>query len=565
MHSTTPAARLNQSASGRFTTAPDWTPRLLAMGAAAPVLAAVVVMVGHNQWSLPHAKLFLLAAQYLFMLPLLALAIRLDRPGQAQILVGKLSARTQALSAIVLYSILLLPLAFNLGLGRYQGDESAYLFEARCLTTGHLSAPQPPAASHAVLGFAHHLFIDGRWLGKYPPGWPLVLSLMTLLKAEWLLNPLLGLLLLFLTYEIGVEMFGPIEGISATAMLGASAFMLLNCLGFMSHVLCGLLIAVAALCFVRALRRSPETRSGAYWTSAMLIALLAAELVRPFTAMCAGLALIAALHFRPDWPALRRSIAWTGAFAVLTGVVVGFENYLLTGSFFHSAYSAYNNGQLKEFSLRPRDLFVGLVQFTPVRLVDTASVSFPFILPLALYGLWRGYRNRAIWALSLVFLSLVFGYLVQLDDSDSPIGERYYFEGYFALALVAGYGIVQLASDLRLTSRLRQQLGIALVTASLAGVLVGTSWEIRLREPSKRMVDAMRTVPFDEGIVFVKGTKLFPAFNWNFNDPRSRILELIDPGPDKRAAIAEAIGAHHWICLHYDARTGLPVWLSGSK
>ncbi len=557
--------RLSQSGFGQFTTAPDWAPRLLLLGSAAPVVAAVAIMIGHNQWSLPNAKLFLLAAQYLFMLPLFALAIRWDRPGQAQMLERKLSPRTQALSAIVLYSILLLPLAFNLGLGRYQGDESAYLFEARCLAAGHLSAPQPAVDPHSVLGFAHHLFIHGRWLGKYPPGWPLVLSLMTLLKTEWLLNPLLGLLLLFLTYEIGLEMFGPVEGISATAMLGTSAFMLLNCLGFMSHVLCALLIALGALCFIRALRRSPESRSGGFWTLAMVVSLVAAELVRPFTAMCAGSALIAALHFRPEWPAIRRLMAWMGAFAVLTALVMGVENYLLTGTFLHSSYSAYNNGQLKEFSLRPRDLFVALVQLTPVRLVDTASVSFPFVVPLACYGLWRSYRNRALWALALTFLSLVFGYLVQLDDSDSPIGERYYFEGYFALALIAGYGIVRLASDLSISSRLKQQLGIALATASLAGVLVGTSWEIRLREPSKRMVEAMRAVPFHEGVVFVKGTALFPAFNWNFNDPRSHVLELIDPGAGRRASIAKALGASHWICLHYDPRAGTPVWLSGSR
>jgi hypothetical protein len=186
-------------------------------------------------------------------------------------------------------------------------------------------------------------------------------------------------------------------------------------------------------------------------------------------------------------------------------------------------------------------------------------VSFPFILPLALYALWRRRRDRIVWGISFAFLSLVLGYLVQSDDSDSPIGERYYFEGYFALALVAGVGLVQLARDLRLNGGIRQQLGVGLVSASLACILLGMTWEIGLRQPSKRMVDAVQKVSFRDGIVFVAGSDLFPAFNWNFNDPGTGILELIDPGPKERATVARAADAHHWICIAYDQGTGLPV------
>jgi 4-amino-4-deoxy-L-arabinose transferase-like glycosyltransferase len=342
------------------------------------------------------------------------------------------------LTVLVLFSALLMPLAFYLGLGRYQGDESAYLFEARCLANGHLSVVQPRAVPHKTLGFAHHLLINGRWSGKYPPGWPLLLSLATARKSEWLLNPALGLGLLLLTYWIGRRTFGQAEALSATTMLATSAFMLLNCLGFMSHVLCAVLLAFAVFCFTQSVRRSAGLNSSVYWAVGMLMSLSLAELVRPFTALCVGAALIAALFFGPEWKAIRRFIGWMLAFSLLTALVMGFENYLLTGNPFQTAYSAYNNGQLKEFSLNPADLLAALTRSTPVRLVDTASVSFPFILPLALYALWRRRRDRIVWGISFAFLSLVLGYLVQSDDSDSPIGERYYFEGYFALALVAG-------------------------------------------------------------------------------------------------------------------------------
>jgi hypothetical protein len=126
---------------------------------------------------------------------------------------------------------------------------------------------------------------------------------------------------------------------------------------------------------------------------------------------------------------------------------------------------------------------------------------------------------------------------------------------------VAAVGLIQLASDLRLSNRMRQQVGITLVAASLATVLVSTNWEIRLRQPSERMVEAMQRVQFKDSVVFVKGSELFPAFNWNFNDPRTGILELIDPGPKEREATAKAVGAHHWICLQYDPQSGSPIRL----
>jgi Dolichyl-phosphate-mannose-protein mannosyltransferase len=565
MQDTTASDLLELANVDRSNVSSDWASYLLLLGSAAPVCAALVVIFGGKQWSLPHAKLLMLSAQYLLMLPLFAIAILRYRDRQPRRDGSNSSGHTHLLTLVLLFSALLIPLAFHLGLGRYQGDESAYLFEARCLATGHLSAAQPMAVPHKALGFAHHLLIHGRWSGKYPPGWPALLSLATATKSEWLLNPVLGLVLLLLTYQIARRTFGQAEALSATAMLATSAFMLLNCLGFMSHVLCAVLVAVAVVCFTQSLRRSAGLTSSAYWTVGMLLSLTAAELVRPFTGLCVGAALISALFVGPDWKAIRRFIGWTVAFALLTGLVMGFENYLLTGNPFQTAYSAYNNGQLKEFSLKPADLLAALSRSTPVRLVDTASVSFPFMLPFALYGLWRRRQDRMTWGISLVFLSLVLGYVVQLDDSDSPIGERYYFEGYFALALVAGIGVVQLARDLRLNHRMRQQLAVGLVCASLACVLVGTRWEVGLRQPSKRMVDAMQKVPFRNGIVFVAGSDLFPAFNWNFNDPGTKILELIDPGPKERAAIARAAGAPHWASLEYDQRTGSPVWGAGDN
>ncbi|MCB0213650.1 MAG: hypothetical protein KDJ52_30190, partial [Anaerolineae bacterium] len=65
-------------------------------------------------------------------------------------------------------------------------DEVAYLFQAKVLAENRLTVPTPPQAhafwSPFVIDYEQQRF------GKYPPGWPLLLSLGIRLGAPWLVN-----------------------------------------------------------------------------------------------------------------------------------------------------------------------------------------------------------------------------------------------------------------------------------------------------------------------------------------------------------------------------------------
>ncbi|HRV94235.1 MAG TPA: hypothetical protein P5526_18915 [Anaerolineae bacterium] len=65
-------------------------------------------------------------------------------------------------------------------------DEVAYLFQAKVLAENRLTVPTPPQAhafwSPFVIDYQQQRF------GKYPPGWPLLLSLGVRLGAPWLIN-----------------------------------------------------------------------------------------------------------------------------------------------------------------------------------------------------------------------------------------------------------------------------------------------------------------------------------------------------------------------------------------
>jgi hypothetical protein len=368
---------------------------VLTLAATFPI--AVSALAIHQHWSLPKSKIGILLAEYLLMLPLIVWAVYLrkhQRPEERK----PLSTRPRVIATVLLYLAVLIPLASSLKLGRYQGDESAYLFEARCLQTGHLFAPQTTPIPANALQFSHHLIFKDRWGSKYPPGWPLVLAVATAFKMEWFLNPILGFVLLALTYWIGRSVFGKSEALAATVVLGGSAFMILNCLGFMSHVLSAILTALALIAFIRIVREPGRQR---LWFMAMVASLIACEFVRPFTGIVIGSVLIVAWKLDRNRRSLLKMTGYLALFLGCSGACVLWQNYLMTGSPLLSAYRAYSlaHGTLNEVSLRPSDLVLSLTSKTPIRLIDTASVSFPFVFPLALFSVWYSRRNRIIWGI----------------------------------------------------------------------------------------------------------------------------------------------------------------------
>jgi hypothetical protein len=111
--------------------------------------------------------------------------------------------------------VVLAVLVLNLGLTLYtalvslrdfpdSGDEYAYMISAQLFSEGRLWVPSPEPREFFR---QNHVINDGHYYGKYPPGWPLILSLGVLLKAPWLINPLCGMLTLVLIHRMAQENF----------------------------------------------------------------------------------------------------------------------------------------------------------------------------------------------------------------------------------------------------------------------------------------------------------------------------------------------------------------------
>lgn len=89
------------------------------------------------------------------------------------------------------------------------GDDYSYLYQAKLFASGKLWAQDPlydPSLPFYGCVETYCLRDDqGHRFSKYPPGWPAILSLGACFDTPWLVNPLLGALLVFLMLEYSEE------------------------------------------------------------------------------------------------------------------------------------------------------------------------------------------------------------------------------------------------------------------------------------------------------------------------------------------------------------------------
>lgn len=112
-------------------------------------------------------------------------------------------------------------------------DSITYLFQAQTLARGRLWAPAPTFPRFFEQEFL--LMRDGRWFGKYPPGYPLLLAVGVWLRRPWLVNPVLAALTVPLLYALGRELYGRASGRLAVALLLPSPFFLFMSGSMMAH------------------------------------------------------------------------------------------------------------------------------------------------------------------------------------------------------------------------------------------------------------------------------------------------------------------------------------------
>ncbi len=203
-------------------------------------------------------------------------------------------------------------------------DGVAALYQARIFQHAKLVWPVDPSIKpfFDTFGVITPIGKPGYWSGMYPPGWPLLLTVGLWIKAPWLVNPVLGGLLIVAVSELGRELYNEKVARVAGIMAVASPFLAVVSATHLSHTPAALFCTVAWWCALRLLRTG-RTRYALIGGAAIGMTLL----VRPETAVVIGSVILLGVlvQIRRVIVLWRQLLVATAVAAMAAGVLIGFQ------------------------------------------------------------------------------------------------------------------------------------------------------------------------------------------------------------------------------------------------
>lgn len=520
-------------------------------------LLLLILQIRHPHF--PHLELVLAVMQYG---PILLSVLWFLR---SQSNTSRESTKLPACKSFVVvgsFAIIALLLSWFAVKGLVNPDESGYSFLARIYQSGRIMADPLIGATAKVqdtpteLYFENHVLRPYGWFPKFPPGWPLVLSLAYRISVPWLPSPLFGTLQLLVIAGIGSRWFSRGVGTFAVVLAAMSPFYLINSVGMMSHALCALLSASACFAFCQ----GHATGKRIYYV-AMFACLAATFQVRPYTGFVLTVVMTCAALWlsRSDRSRLLNIVGMGAVFGMLAIIGVLAYNHSYSGNWLVSPYAEAKGSNLPpELSLDPRIIWRGAVQYGPFMLLETALGGFPFLHLLAVYVvLAEKQRRTEVWILASIYCGLVLAYLLHPGGYAVFFGERFHFEGFFALALLAARGTQLLVESWQVRRRAVAFTVIVLCCLQVCGMI----WAVHALSTRGEPYRKVRAAIVDSNtprLVLLHDAPGFVAKHFNLNEADWRHapqVYLVDADTDRRADWACRYGYSQWEVVSYDNKS----------
>jgi hypothetical protein len=326
-------------------------------------------------------------------------------------------------------------------------DEMTYLWQAKVIVGGSLLIPSPPSPISFPVPFVidHH----GWRFGKYPLGFPVLLSLGMRLGLQIWVNPWIAAWSLWLIYRLGKKLFGERTGLLAVFLTGVSPFFLINSANYLSHAWSLFLSCTLALAWLD-LFCYKSTIPAWLLTAVGGASIGALVLTRPWSAV--GVALPFAFHaLRLLWKGSSHQRKQVFVIGLLAGGISAIHfiwQAVLTGSPWVNPYTLYwpfdQVGFGAGIGVQPggHNLLSAIndALFT-LRKGGHDLLGWPYLswlfLPFGIAAIWKNPPARLV---SLVFPALVFIYMFYWVGA-WILGPRYYYEGLYSFTLLTAAGI----------------------------------------------------------------------------------------------------------------------------
>lgn len=361
-------------------------------------------------------------------------------------------------------------------------DELCYVWQAKAIAGGDYILPSPQCPGCFMVPFV--IDYDGQRFGKYPLGWPVMLSFGVRLGARDLVNPLLAGLAVWLTYLLVRKLTDEKTALLAAVLTLLSPFFLMNAATLLSHVWTLVLTLALTLAWLDTF--SPDSRVPRRLTAAVAgLSLGTLALSRPLTAV--GVALPFFVHglilLLRGSPQQRRLLVTIGLLAGGLASLHFLWQYSLTGDALRNPYTlwwsydtiGFGKGiGLQPDGYQPRHAILNAKFSLKAGWSDLfgwAGISWLF-LPFGVFALRRNTRACLVNAIAV---SLVGVYLFYWIGS-WLFGPRYYYEALPALVLTSAAGIRWLAGNpfadfARRGLKIAQRLRFVAIAALVAGLM----------------------------------------------------------------------------------------------
>ncbi len=456
-------------------------------------------------------------------------------------------------------------------------DSVSNLFQAKYFSLGQLYLPAPPDAESFRMDLT--VVRDGKWFGYAFPGWPAVLAIGVATGVPWLINPLLGGVLVLLGHAWLLRRWGRGTANVAILLLTSSPWLIFTSAEFMSHPLTAVLVIGALLAFDRATENGARAR----WAVLAGLATGACALTRTFDAILLVSALGCIALVDRKLTRAWRPIAIAAMVAAAVGALNLPYNHVVTGQATYPAHVAWADGRYGPgvdvigFGPKvgidrwpnldplpghgPADVALNLNKnlfMTNADLFGWATGSLVFVWLAIGFGGWSR-RNAPLLILPATFAA---GYSLFWFSGGPDLGARYWYPLLVPLAAFAARGIGTFADRTEQRGAMahaRARVAAAILVASLGALATTLPWRAgskyyRYRGISGEVRALAASAGIQEALVFVRVDERADyqsAFSLN---PRSLeepgTIYALDAGPAHRAALMGRF-------------PGRPVWVIG--
>jgi hypothetical protein len=324
------------------------------------------------------------------------------------------------LACVVSFSLLACISIFILQDFPNSGDEYAYIYQAKTYLAGRFwNEPHPLQQFFSLFRVIE---TNGKMIGQYTPGWPLVLTLALFFKFPLcLVNPILGTASLLLIFFLSKKLYnGRVACISVIAIL-LSSFFLFNSASYFAHTLTSVLIILFAyfsVCFIDGGRAYFVLLAGAFFGFAFI--------TRPYSSFLCSIPIFFYLYFKQA----KRIQTWVyfalgGIFFFLLLLIY---NYKISGNLFISP-----TAEIERFS--GWGLSLTGIRNTLLRLMDFVAWTPPFTLLIFSIYIVDVFKSSKKDLIGPIFFFLVAGFLFFWGTGGNQYGPRYYYEGFPFLIL----------------------------------------------------------------------------------------------------------------------------------